>query len=205
LKLIRLRNPWGRGEWKGAYSDTSDKWTRRIKNAVGFDPDKDVADDGQFFMEFDEFCQHFECTYVCVDLANSADWANNKADGKWEGKYAAGLPNAKNRNAIFHDNPQYGITLTKPTDAFFVFRLKERENPYRSKLYGYMNIQTAGRGGELIRRPDKAKTIGSTGPVNSATQSVKVSVPDNLSFPYTITCLIANMAGGEEGEGNYNL
>lgn len=205
LKLIKLRNPWGRGEWKGAYSDKSDKWNTRLKNAVGFNPETDAKDDGIFWMEFEEYTREFECSYVCTDLANNDAWKLQGMDGEWEGKYAAGLPNAKNRNAVFHNNPQYGITLQKAGDLYFVFRLKERESPYRSKLYGYMNVQTAGRGGELIKRPDKNNTLGSTGPVNSATQSVKVTASADLQYPYTITCLLANMAGGEDGEGSFNL
>lgn len=26
-KLVKLRNPWGKGEWKGDWSDESYKWT----------------------------------------------------------------------------------------------------------------------------------------------------------------------------------
>jgi hypothetical protein len=34
---------------------------------------------------------------------------------------------------------------------------------------------------------------------------VKVSASNDLQYPYTITCLLANMAGGEDGEGGFNL
>ena len=27
VMLVKLRNPWGRGEWIGDWSDQSDKWT----------------------------------------------------------------------------------------------------------------------------------------------------------------------------------
>jgi hypothetical protein len=142
LRLIRLRNPWGRGEWKGAYSDRSDKWTQRLINAVGFNPNnpEDNKDDGLFWMEFDDFHQNYECTYVCTALADNDNYKGVSENGEWKDKYAAGLPNAKNRNAVFSNNPQYGITFSKPTEAYFVFRLKERESSYQSKLYGYMNI-----------------------------------------------------------------
>ena len=31
VKLVRMRNPWGEGEWKGDWSDYSDLWTPSIR------------------------------------------------------------------------------------------------------------------------------------------------------------------------------
>lgn len=61
FKLIQLRNPWGRKEWTGDFSDKSDKWTRRLKGLINY---KDV-DDGAFWMEFQDFTIHFEDIYIC--------------------------------------------------------------------------------------------------------------------------------------------
>ena len=49
VSLIRLRNPWGRGEWKGAWSDTSKEWQTL--------PDDLKTDkiDGEFFISLDHF------------------------------------------------------------------------------------------------------------------------------------------------------
>lgn len=55
------------------------------------------------------------------------------------------------------NNPQLGVTLSKPSPGFIVLRLKDKTNPYKAKQYGYLNMQKAGRGGDLIMRPDKAK------------------------------------------------
>ena len=30
-QLLKLRNPWGQGEWTGDWSDQSDKWTDELK------------------------------------------------------------------------------------------------------------------------------------------------------------------------------
>lgn len=29
-RLVKLRNPWGKGEWRGDWSDDSYKWTARL-------------------------------------------------------------------------------------------------------------------------------------------------------------------------------
>lgn len=52
FNLVKLRNPWGSGEWKGDWSDKSDLWTDELREYVGFDGDKD---DGIFWMDFNDF------------------------------------------------------------------------------------------------------------------------------------------------------
>ena len=42
--MIRLKNPWGQGEWIGPWSDHSEQWTRVPKNerekmGLNFDED----------------------------------------------------------------------------------------------------------------------------------------------------------------------
>jgi hypothetical protein len=51
-KLVKLRNPWGSYEWKGAWSDGSQEWTDHPLVKARLQP-KNV-DDGTFWMPFDE-------------------------------------------------------------------------------------------------------------------------------------------------------
>jgi len=53
LRLIKLRNPWGKGEWKGDYSDNSNKWTKELKNNLRIKTS--FKEDGVFYMTFDDF------------------------------------------------------------------------------------------------------------------------------------------------------
>jgi hypothetical protein len=34
VRLVQLRNPWGKFEWRGDWSDKSTKWTDALKHAV---------------------------------------------------------------------------------------------------------------------------------------------------------------------------
>jgi hypothetical protein len=58
----------GKFEWKGDWSDKSDKWTTRLKTKLNV---QDI-DDGKFWMSFLDFSRHFEDIYICrfFDTAN---------------------------------------------------------------------------------------------------------------------------------------
>ena len=78
IKLLQIRNPWGQGEWNGAYSDKSDKWTTRLKNVTGFDG-KD-KNDGIFWIELGDYMVNFEETYICMDLAHNNKFQSYSID-----------------------------------------------------------------------------------------------------------------------------
>lgn len=63
LRLLKLRNPWGQFEWKGDFSDKSDKWDvhPHMKKKVGYEN----KDDGIFYMTFDDFLTYYPYTFIC--------------------------------------------------------------------------------------------------------------------------------------------
>ena len=54
-KVVRLRNPWGNGEWNGDWSDSSSKWTTATKNKMSFIK----RDDGDFYMGYNDFIKYY--------------------------------------------------------------------------------------------------------------------------------------------------
>jgi hypothetical protein len=62
-KLLKLRNPWGTFEWKGAWSDGSKEWAANpsIKREVGYED----IDDGTFWMEYKDFAPRFNVIDIC--------------------------------------------------------------------------------------------------------------------------------------------
>lgn len=56
VRLVKLRNPWGSGEWNGDWSDASPLWTNELRQQVGFDGSRD---DGIFWMDFNDFKEVF--------------------------------------------------------------------------------------------------------------------------------------------------
>lgn len=65
IALVKIRNPLGRGEWTGDWSDKSDKWTEEAKNAFGFE---DGGNDGTFWMPFSDFYNYFSTINFCVPV-----------------------------------------------------------------------------------------------------------------------------------------
>ncbi|EAR85345.1 calpain family cysteine protease (macronuclear) [Tetrahymena thermophila SB210] len=64
-RILQLRNPWGKGEWQGAWSDKSDKWTPELKKECNLSN----KNDGLFWMSIEDFCLKYSsisCNYVYV-------------------------------------------------------------------------------------------------------------------------------------------
>lgn len=149
---MKIRNPWGRGEWTGDWSDDSELWTTRIRNILNFDV---IENDGIFWMDFNDFLFEFDTVYVCRSLTEKQGWKNLNIQDQWVGKYACGLPTKANRGAKMAEAPQYSITINKPGKGFVIMRLAEKTNSFVAKQAGYLNLQA--NEGELITAPNKKR------------------------------------------------
>lgn len=63
VRLLKLRNPWGQGEWKGNWSDSSNLWTPELRKKIGCTE----ADDGTFFIPLEDYMSHFSATSICME------------------------------------------------------------------------------------------------------------------------------------------
>ena len=54
--MLKIRNPWGKFEWNGAFSDKSPLWTPQLKQELGVT----AKDDGIFWMTLEDFIKDFE-------------------------------------------------------------------------------------------------------------------------------------------------
>ena len=54
-RVLRLRNPWGEGEFNGDWSDTSSKWDEKLKQEFHYYE----KDDGDFFMGYKDFLKYY--------------------------------------------------------------------------------------------------------------------------------------------------
>jgi calpain-15 len=113
-RILQLRNPWGRFEWNGDWSDESSLWTNEFKAQVGFVK----ANDGSFWMSLEDFKSTF--SRVSVNT-----WS---ADAHYVGK------------SVSHQPGEYVfLTCTIPagTHTFSVTQRDKRHFPRNNQEYDY--------------------------------------------------------------------
>ena len=61
-RILKMRNPWAKGEWKGPWSDADrQNWTPEIKELL----DQENKDDGVFYLPFNAFLKYFHDFQIC--------------------------------------------------------------------------------------------------------------------------------------------
>ncbi|XP_052747993.1 calpain-A-like [Galleria mellonella] len=121
IPLLRLRNPWGNeAEWNGPWSDKSPEW-RFIPESEKEELGLTFDDDGEFWMSFKDFVNHFSRVEICNLNPDSLDpeecpegctkkWEMSVFEGEWVRGVTAG--GCRNYLDTFWRNPQYTVTLT---------------------------------------------------------------------------------------------
>ena len=61
VRLLKLRNPWGKEEWRGDWGDSSPLWTQQIRDFLGHS----AKNDGTFWMAFPDFIKYFTYVDIC--------------------------------------------------------------------------------------------------------------------------------------------
>ncbi|XP_028027619.1 calpain-B-like isoform X6 [Bombyx mandarina] len=126
IPLLRLRNPWGNeAEWNGPWSDKSPEW-RYIPESEKEELGLTFDDDGEFWMSFKDFVNHFSRVEICNLNPDSLDpeecpegctkkWEMSVFEGEWVRGVTAG--GCRNFLETFWRNPQYTVTLSDPDEG----------------------------------------------------------------------------------------
>ncbi|KAM4546359.1 calpain-5-like [Fundulus diaphanus] len=149
IPLIRMRNPWGKTEWNGAWSDSSEEWSK-VGNTERGNLGITIEDDGEFWMSFTDWCKFFTDADICR-LMNTSLISINKTwnevvhFGSWT-KHEDPLLNrcggCANHKQTFLQNPQYLFDVTKESDEVLI-SLQQRDMKIHRK-YGQGENLTIG-------------------------------------------------------------
>ncbi|KAK7904863.1 hypothetical protein WMY93_017470 [Mugilogobius chulae] len=115
VKVVRLWNPWGNGEWKGDWSDGSPLW--QTVSPQERDLCLAVVDDGEFWMPLEDFCKFYSDLDICclcpdfLDGSSTCHWKKSFYEGRWVAGTTAG--GCLNNRDSFWTNPQYRVKIDK--------------------------------------------------------------------------------------------
>lgn len=123
VRLVKLRNPWGKGEWKGDWCDQDKKWSASLKSELGHTNEND----GVFFMPFSAFNELFSDFQICYY--------------KDDYKYACTRLNTEQNQHCY-----FSFNVTKPGDYFFSLNQINKRFFRKDKNYKYSSCtMTVGR------------------------------------------------------------
>ena len=123
VRLLRLRNPWGKSEWTGAWGQGSpeeEAYIGQIKEYIETLPHEerfDIRDDdGTFLMHFDDWCDNFTDLFINVDFPE--DWTGVRFKSSWTKSNSGGIPHKADEEEFkrFAKNPQYLLRPVKKTE-----------------------------------------------------------------------------------------
>ncbi|KAL4646962.1 calpain-5-like [Arapaima gigas] len=150
LNMIRMRNPWGEKEWNGPWSDSSEEW-QKVSKSEREKLGVTVNDDGEFWMDFDDFCKNFTDLIMCrlintSHLSIHKTWEEQVMRGSWQRadnplKNRAG--GCMNHKATFMQNPQYVFDVKKVEDEVLIClqqkdqRVRRREGKGENLAIGF--------------------------------------------------------------------
>jgi len=187
-ELIRLRNPWGRKEWSGDWSDYSPLWTRRLKAKLGWV----AADDGSFWMCMRDFAIHFEDVYVARFFDALNGWhALQPLRGEWAGESAGGCTNF----ATVEKNPQWTLNITQPTKL--VINLAQTDSRGTGQKLKPISVEIYANRGRRVTQRRQGQLVCSN--PESYIYRREVSIDQELKpmdEPYTV--MISTFNPGEE-------
>ncbi|XP_044022793.1 calpain-1 catalytic subunit-like [Siniperca chuatsi] len=147
VNLVRLWNPWGKGEWNGDWSDRSSLW--KTVSAQDRDMCLSVDDDGEFWMTMEDFCKFYTDLDICslcpdfFEENSSRHWKTSFYEGRWvAGTTAGGCMNNKD---TFWTNPQYRVKIDgeyseKDGDKNMLVSLIQKPDKRNRRLVQHLHI-----------------------------------------------------------------
>jgi len=158
VRLVRIRNPWGKREWKGEWSVNSDKWTTALRKRLG--NQSFAKGDGTFFMSLEDVMAHFHhmdvakcrqvslkslrsCSGVCVAVLLFSQESNLplRATQGWKHTSMDGTFQNATPEPLVSSLQLYRLAVSERTWAFIsLIQPKKRANTKTQYWYGDLSM-----------------------------------------------------------------
>jgi hypothetical protein len=177
LRLLRIRNPWGKREWNGNFSSHSSLWTTKLKQLLSSTSSNSNAScsvdhqDGSFWITFTDFLRRFVTIDICKAYQPSPpssssscsswkihcleDLIDSEVAGEGGGREGSwqSISTRSSFLLTIHESP----TPRPPTPTYLsLLQESQRGNPQRRALPDRYSDLSA-----LIRRYPSGEMVGS--------------------------------------------
>eukprot|EP01041_Mallomonas_annulata_P003480 gene3480-6926_t len=189
-KLIKLRNPWGRGEWTGPWSDESAEFTaneQRIKEVFKHENAAENIvqnrSDGTFLMSFEDWKTRFTSLFIAINFPKDK-WRGSYYKGQWSGDTGG-----NRQMTTWLSNPKIKFTVKETRKIFVGLYIKDSRltlgvDYYKDPMY------EVGIGFDIVRQNEfdlsfKERVERSTDTGTAVTDPKATDVAIIGSHPYT--------------------
>lgn len=159
LRLVKVRNPWGHGEWEGAFSDRSDErekeeYKNQIDEIFNENQNSEVDVnfvDGTFIIPFKNWIANYNHVFIAVKFPSSSPavaWQVKRCQGSW-----AGDVGGNRKMGTWISNPKIKINLN-PFDRRIGKEDKSGGRKTRQVFIGiYIKDSRLTKGGNYYKDP----------------------------------------------------
>lgn len=182
FQLIQVRNPWGREEWKGDWSDNSPLWTRRRKAKVDY---RD-ADDGRFWMAWHDFVIHFAELYVCRFFDDERWPFRGEISSAWDPTLTVSTAGGCTKYKSVVNNPQWLLIPQEENSNVVISLMQEESRGLKDAVSGnfpLIILEVYDNDGERVSSDDPGIMIINKG---ASTREIHVQFKVESRKPLTI-------------------
>lgn len=197
IKFMNIRNPHGNGgqEWTGDYSDSSDKWTKRLRSKLG--APENAVDEGAWWMTFEDWAENYSTLYVCRTFPD--DWDCVTVAGRWKGESAGGCRNYDSS----YKNPHFLLKVSRPCTVHLTQLVEDDRgrSDVEAQCHGhnvYDRPVDGQTGGYPIKSVYRGQSFGSSGSFSWRREIMQEYKFERTDRPYVI--IPSTFEPGKEGK-----
>ena len=155
-QLVLLRNPWGKSEWNGKFSDASHEFKQNAveinkilasQQGSEFEEIKPDSDDGVFVMTVEDFSQYYNNVFIAKNFEDQFSGIRffYPYDESLCPNFPLGTQLTLDQLKSFPANPQFLIKLKRKTSLFFYIEQQSERMRSKGEKYYLVHMQNVSK------------------------------------------------------------